>query len=103
MVKITKLDDLETIKANDDELTAAFSGPAILSNRFTVTVGASVRIAFLEHNIPDGGKPQFRTAVSMHHQDAILLYRLLRDLLQETEKEINNALALHAETPKNNA
>jgi hypothetical protein len=64
----------------------AYSGPAVLSNRFIVSVGSfGVRIAFAEEN-PPAVSAEFRTAVVVTHQDGILLYKLLRDLLADVEK-----------------
>ena len=65
------------------ELDIAFSGPAIASNRFFVTVGPTVRIAFCEQLGPVIG-PKFRTAVSLPIQDAVALMELLKQLLAPT-------------------
>jgi hypothetical protein len=56
-----------------------------------VSVGPfGVRIAFAEENIP-AVPAKFRTAVVVSHQDGILLYKLLRDLLADIEKIIEAA------------
>jgi hypothetical protein len=78
--------------ASPEEVSVAFKGPAILTNKFYVTVGPSVRIAFCEQNGPNH-VPQFRNAVSLAHQDAIELADLLKRLLKDIEQQINEAKA----------
>lgn len=72
-----------TIKAvSDDELAIAYSGPAVLANKFYVTLTpAGPRIAFTE--VHGDQKPQFRTAVVLPHPDAVALYELLGRMLKE--------------------
>lgn len=65
------------------ELQAALDGPAVAANRFVVTVGPSVRVAFLEQ-LP-GTPPRFRSAVSLTHDDAVDLARVLGGLLASTQ------------------
>lgn len=69
----------------------ALSGPAVLANRFFVTIGPSgVRIAFAEQFGPET-KPTFRTAVVISFQDGIELSKLLAKFLEPVEQ---NAAAL---------
>lgn len=71
-----------------EELAIAFSGPAPGANKFYITVGRpGVRISFVEVPL-DGVEASFRSAVTLHPADAIALYRLLRKLLEATEKEM---------------
>lgn len=82
------------------ELDIALSGPAILTNRFFVSVGPNgVRIAFTEQGSPDH-TPVFRAGVGMSIPDAISLYRLLRDLLKEHEKAYDEAIVNVTSPPK---
>jgi hypothetical protein len=71
---------MTTQQASGSELDIALSGPAIVSNRFFVTLGPTVRIAFCEQFGTEVG-PKFRTAVSLPIQDAIALMGLLKQLL----------------------
>lgn len=78
--------------SSPDDLLAAFAGPAVLVNRFTVTVGANgVRLAFTEQQTQDI-PPQFRTAVSMSIQDGIMLYKMLQKLLQGPEAALEKLM-----------
>jgi hypothetical protein len=90
---------MTTQQASDMELDVAFSGPAITSNRFYVTVGPTVRIAFCEQ-YGAAGIPKFRTAVSLPIQDAIALTAILKQLLEPIEQQINPAIAAHEELAK---
>jgi hypothetical protein len=83
-----------TQPVTNSELDIAFSGPAIASNRFFVTVGPTVRIAFCEQLGPNIG-PKFRTAVSLPAQDAIALAELLKQLLAPIEAQIKAASSAH--------
>jgi hypothetical protein len=54
----------------------ANTGAAVWANKFVVSIGPIVRIAFLEQGGPD--EPEFfRSAIAMSHQDAIALKNLL--------------------------
>jgi hypothetical protein len=73
---------------SEKETDASFSGGAILTNRFTVSLVASgIRIAFLEKYAPE--KPAFRTAVTMSVQDGIALYKVLQRMLKNAEEHID--------------
>jgi hypothetical protein len=74
-----------------DELKEGFSGPAIHSDRFLITIHPSgVRIAFSEH---DGvsGPPHFRAAVLLSYQDAISMRDLLSELMSGIEEQLKAA------------
>jgi hypothetical protein len=65
---------------SESNYAVASSGPAILSNRFYVTLSQSgTRIAFCE-SIP-GVDEQFRTAVVLNFNDALELANLLKSLI----------------------
>ncbi len=70
-----------------EEMKIAYSGQAILSNKFYVTVGSVVRITFAEVHFLEES-PIFRTAVALSIQDAISLKNVLQDLLKEPEDQI---------------
>lgn len=83
------------LEVSDDELRAAFSGPAIFSNKFYATTGpGGVRIAFME-GAGDLGPPIFRTAVILPFQDALGLRDLLITQLKDIEAAISQAQADH--------
>lgn len=74
------------------EADVANSGPAPWTNKFIVSLGAAVRVAFLEQGSPN--EPLFfRSAVTMSHQDAIALKTLLNRMLADVEKQIEAAKA----------
>ncbi len=86
-------DPKQRVAVSETELDIANSGPALLSNRFYVTVAPfGVRIAFTEQSNPQK-PPAFRTAVVMSIQDGIALYKLMQDLLKEAEASIEKAKA----------
>jgi hypothetical protein len=87
--------------AVDAEMEVANSGPAILSNRFFVTLGQSgIRIAFTEQIAPE--KPSaFRTAVALSFQDGIALYKLLQVVLKEVEENIEKVTSEQKEDSSN--
>jgi hypothetical protein len=65
----------------------ANSQPAVWSNKFFVSMGSVLKIAFLEQGGPT--EPVFfRTAAVMSVQDAIALKNLLVGLLAEPERQI---------------
>ena len=83
---------------NDKTDRAAFVGPAIHSNRFIVTTSqAGVRIGFLEkdHGSSDA---LFRSAVLLSYPDAIELSKLIRSMLTDVEKQIEDAKAAGAQS-----
>lgn len=76
-----------------DDASAAFEGPAVLSNRFFVSVSdAGVRIAFCE-KWGQENPTLFRTAVTMGYADAIDLHKLLKKMLQDIEPEVEKLKA----------
>lgn len=79
------------------DLVISQQGGAVYANKFTCTVSGVVRLAFLEDH-PGIKSPQFRTAVAMHHQDAIELYKLLQNLLQDFEKDLEEMKKLREKT-----
>jgi hypothetical protein len=74
------------------DLREAYAGPAVAANRFYVTMGPTLRIAFCEQ-LSDKVKPQFRSAVSLAHADAIVLANLLQKALAPVEKQMAEARA----------
>lgn len=72
-----------TKQASEEELAVAFGGPALLANKFFISItGSGVRLAFAEQNgnlVP----PQFRTAVVLPFEDAYALVDLVSRLLKE--------------------
>lgn len=83
---------VEIIGVSGEERNVPFDGPALLANKFYITVGPTVRIAFAEQGSPDA-IPNFRTAVSLAHSDAIQLADLLKDLLKDIEEQIKKLQA----------
>ncbi|PTQ78371.1 hypothetical protein C8R26_103133 [Nitrosomonas oligotropha] len=76
---------------NVDEFKIAHSGPAVLSNRFFISLGPwGVRIAFAEQH-GESAEPIFRSAVVMPMEDGISLYKTLQELLKEPEDMIRKA------------
>jgi hypothetical protein len=76
---------------SEQDLDAAFSGPAILINRFIVTLHPSgARLSFWERRAPDS-PPEFRASVLLSYQDAIELSKLLTRMLQPIEAAIGSA------------
>jgi hypothetical protein len=76
-----------TPKATDAELAVAYRGPAVLANRFYVSLGSSgVRIAFAEQSSP-ATTPIFRSAVTLSSQDGATLCKLLQTLLKDAEPQ----------------
>jgi len=81
--------------ATEAELSVANSGPAVLANRFYVSVGPQgPRIAFAEQ-ITEQTLPVFRTAVIMSVQDGIALYKVLQGLLKESEAALQKSTSEH--------
>ncbi len=81
--------DSEKVRAlSQKELEIAFSGPAVLTNRFYVTIGAyGIRISFTEVQNNDAD-PVFRTGCVMCIQDGIRLKNLLQEMLKDVEAEL---------------
>jgi hypothetical protein len=78
-------------KASKEDIETAFSGPAVLANRIVVTPNpGGVRIAFAEQP-PVEGAPVFRAAVSLSFQDAISLYRVVRESVKQPEAALERA------------
>jgi hypothetical protein len=89
------------VQVSEAELAVVNSGPAILTNRFYVTIAPyGVRIAFTERTSKEQ-IPAFRTAVVMSIQDGISLYKLLQNQLREAEASIEKAKA-EAQSKKDN-
>jgi len=92
--------EVEKKSLSKEEIEVTFECPAIYSNKFTVSVGAVVRITFIEQNGPNG-KQYPRSSVAMHHQDAIKFYKLLKELLKDTEEQISRIGVTGKDGPKN--
>jgi hypothetical protein len=83
-----------------EEMKIAYSGSAILSNKFYVTVGPVVRITFAEaHSLEE--PPIFRVAAALSIHDAISLKNVLQQLLKEPEEQI--AKVIEAQQKKGGA
>lgn len=94
-------DPTQRVAASQAELDIANSGPALLSNRFYISVGPfGVRIAFTEQLNPDK-PPAFRTAVVMSIQDGINLSKVMQDLLRDAEANIEKITAAAQSTKIN--
>lgn len=84
--------EIQSGPAAEKDIELAFSGPAVLANRFFVSLGPhGVRIAFVEQG-PNTAS-NFRTAVALSMQDAMGLYRVLRDMLKEPEAALEAMMA----------
>lgn len=78
---------------HSSEIRAAFEGPAVYADRFIVTTNqAGLRIGFMETD-NRGSPAHFRTAVILSYPDAIELSKLIRSLLTDIEKQIEEAKA----------
>lgn len=78
--------------APQEEAKIAFSGAAVLANKFYVTLNKSgVRIAFAEAYSKDE-EPIFRTAVVLPIVDAVGLYKLLQEVLKVPEEQIGKLI-----------
>lgn len=90
--KADEIDAGESIAVSDQEMEAAYSGPAVASNRFftTIGVGGAVRIAFAEQRSPNA-IPVFRSAVILQMEDAIAFRNLLIRILREPEIALKRA------------
>ena len=80
----------ETVRqsVSKEEMDAAYRVPAPGSNKFVVHLGQpGVRITFGELN-PGMDVPAFHSAVTLHPQDAITLYKLLEEMLRDIEERI---------------
>lgn len=73
-------------EAPEIDMDASMQGAAVFCNKFTVSVGPVVRITFIEQY--NQQNPYFRTAIALHHQDAIALYKLLQGLMKDEELEM---------------
>lgn len=75
----------EIANSTEEDVRTAFSGPALASNRFFLSlVGSGVRIAFTEQHGKIVG-PQFRTAVMISLEDAFALRDLLTSQLSNIQ------------------
>lgn len=82
--------EIENEKQLDLEKREAFSGPAANVTKVLCTVGPAVRLAFMELDV--FGKPHFRSAVSLHFQDAIELRKLLERVLKPMEDALDKEI-----------
>lgn len=87
----TKSEIDTALPVSDDEIRAAFSGPAFHANKIYLTLTkAGARMAFMEQQgtaVP----PQFRTAAIMSMEDAVALKNLLVDKLTPIEDAMKSA------------
>jgi hypothetical protein len=75
--------------SNTSEAKAAYSGPAMMTDRFFIAAKPDgVRIAFLEEGLP-GLVPQLRVAVAMNHADALALADQIIGLLRPSPGQTN--------------
>jgi hypothetical protein len=89
-------EDQKTTQVSQEELDAAFAGPAVLANRVTVTIGpAGVLIAFSELT-REGLLPQLRARVVMPIQDAMSFSKLLVGMLAPVEQVFASAPTIEA-------
>ena len=73
-------------EVTEEQMEVGYSGAAISSNKFFITVGPQgARIAFAEGR--GGGKFYFRTAVVLPFQDAIALKDILGQMLAQIEAQ----------------
>jgi hypothetical protein len=83
-----------------EEVAAAFSGPAVLANKFYLTtMPAGARLAFCEQR-QTSSLPEFRAAVIISVQDAVELMHLLNRMIGPIEEQIKAVLSA-AEEQKN--
>jgi hypothetical protein len=75
------------------ETHVSLSGPAVFCNRFFISVGPVVRIAFAEQEAGESKESIFRTAVALSHADAISLAHILAKLLKPIEDQLDAAVA----------
>lgn len=74
-----------------NELEISFSGPALATNRFFVSISpAGMRVAFAEQHSADM-EPKFRTAIIMSIQDALAMRDLLNNMLKNVSTESASA------------
>ncbi len=84
--------DAQKLQVSEQDINVAYEGGAVYANRFFVSMGPIVRIAFAEQNGPNE-KLFFRGAIAVSPQDAISLARLLNDLVKPLEARFDEALA----------
>lgn len=97
---VSETPELQT-KVSDDELRAAFTGPAVNSNKMYLSMmSAGARISFMEQH-GDAVSPTFRTAVILSIQDALQLRDLLVRQLGKIEEAIMSAEVVSTEEKEN--
>ena len=79
--------EAQKLQVSEHDLDVAYEGAALHANRFFVSVGPTVRIAFAEQNGPKE-KVFFRSAVSLSQQDAVALTRVLTDMVKPFEGQL---------------
>ena len=83
--------DKERPRVSDDELRAAFAGPAFHSNKIYLSMmQGGARVAFMEQQ-GAAVSPTFRTAVLLSYPDVLALRDLITRLLSEIEPQIKEA------------
>lgn len=77
---------IESRSVSNDEMEIAYAGPALLANKFYVSINpAGVRIAFAELH-PQLNSPVFRTAVLLPFPDALALLQITSELIEKNVK-----------------
>ena len=85
---------------SEAEVDMAYSGPAVLSNKFYVSVsGMGARIAFAEES--EGRPAVFRTAVFLSLPDAVSLSKVLKELIKEIDGPISEEISALINQAKN--
>jgi len=80
------------VTPTEDQVLAAYAGPAPGINRFVASLGPTgLRLAFLEED--GNANSYFRAAVTMHPEDGVKLYKMLQDMLMEFEAALRQAQA----------
>ena len=84
--------DAQKLPVSEQDINVAYEGAALYANRFFVSMGPVIRLAFAEQNAPNE-KLFFRGAIAISPQDAISLARLLNDIVKPLEARFDEAAA----------
>ena len=86
------------VPVSQEEMELAYQVPAPGANKFVVTLGQpGLRIAFGEH-AEQLRSPHFHTAITLHPLDAIVLYKILAEMLAPLEREFRASGAIRDES-----
>lgn len=85
------------MNAELDTYESLYEGPAVYANRCYVSLGAVVRLTFMEQqqigpNAPTGPM-HFRAAVALDVAQAVALSNVLKNMLGDVERQIKEAEA----------